>query len=178
MISLTMLDRRIRSIEDIKAFNNVKGSEYKLINEIGYFADNIERFCDLRKLQTGKLTNIVDNTDACFEYNGIAKFRYFLPVYALKSNSKSELDSGYRKFANVLDVGEFGGLVGKVLTIREKKYPKNIIQCFCTRIDYDLETLELKKIWLGSYAYEPKSVFENFEIKLKDTWCPFGIREK
>lgn len=29
MISLTMLDRRIRSIDDIKAFNNIKGSEYK-----------------------------------------------------------------------------------------------------------------------------------------------------
>ena len=23
-----------------------------------------------------------------------------------------------------------------------------------------------------------KSIFENFEIKLKDTWCPFGIRER
>lgn len=70
MISLTMLDRRIRSIEDIKAFNNIKGSEYKLINEIGYFADNIERFCDLRKLQTGKLTNIVDNKESCFQIVG------------------------------------------------------------------------------------------------------------
>lgn len=178
MVSLTELDRRIRSIDDIRAFNNIKGSEYKLMNQAGYFADSIERFRDLRNLQTGKLTNIVDNTDTCFEYNGIAKFRYFLPQYLLKSNSNSELDSGYRWFTSVLDVGEFGGLVGKVLTIREKKYPKNIIQCFCTRIDYDLETLELKKIWLGSFAYEPKSVFDNFEIKLKDTWCPFGIRER
>ena len=95
MISLTMLDRRIRSIEDIKAFNNIKGSEYKLMNQAGYFGDSIERFSDLRNLQTGHLTNIIHNTDCCFEYNGIAKFRYFLPLYALKEDSKSELDSGY-----------------------------------------------------------------------------------
>lgn len=175
MINLDILDKRIRSVDDIKSFSNINGSEYKLINQKGYFADNLNRFSDLRYLQTGTLTSIANNTDTCFEYNGLSRFfRYFIPAYLLKSDS-DDLYSGYRPILTHSDAEMFG-LLGRALTIRQKQYPKNIIECCCTRIDYDLDTLEISKIWLGCFAYEPKSVFVNYEIKRQGTWCPFGIR--
>lgn len=36
MINLDILDKRIRSVDDIKSFSNINGSEYKLINQKGY----------------------------------------------------------------------------------------------------------------------------------------------
>lgn len=47
-----------------------------------------------------------------------------------------------------------------------------------TMLDRRIRSIEDIKAFNNINGSEPKSVFENFEIKLKDTWCPFGIRER
>lgn len=81
------LDKRIKDIKDIKTIITADEND---VGKMGYFANSVDYFKDLKKLnglKYGKLlflSSDIDKSDMCFVCDNHWTYRYFIPEGTLK----------------------------------------------------------------------------------------------
>lgn len=165
------LDKRI--IEGKKPLDCFD-SEYakQFIGKKGFFANELDQFCDLSKMNEATLKNVWQNETCCFFPSAIAMmFKYFLPsewVNMEEPEWRPYLIDEWLQEHNFGDVIEFRTKINHVeltaMFIGMDSGPQNS------------ET----RIMLGCNAYSFDSLFEHYELldKTNDgkfAWKPFGV---
>lgn len=173
-------DKRIKDSSKImNCFTTENAKKY--LHTYGYFADNIEDFVDLDKIDMRELTDIQQE----FKYPYSASscndsFKFFLPC-AFVADEKEKKEKKYRPYKTVSEFFEKENLdTYSKIRIRNKNHP------------YDSQTVHIvgfgqtkindgyiEYLMMGCHEYTLDSLFKNFEFQLAytDEFKPFGVEE-
>lgn len=164
-------DKRITDISKIMNCFTVEDAKRYLYTS-GYFADHIEDFADLDKIDKGELTDI--NEEFKYPYYWYCKdsFKFFLPC-AFVAEEEEKKEKKYRPYT----LNEFLTVFTMLsrITFREKGNNDCIITCvvngYRTRLNITDVCLGVEWISLGT-------LFNEYEYKntLGD-WLPFGVEK-
>lgn len=170
------LDNRIKSIDDIQS---IICNDLGFIGCKGYFFDNFVQAKVLTKTHYGTLVDINgDHDDHCFkarDENGnelVGYYRFFIPEDALKPAEKQ-----YRPYKNVQELFEdIGVYIGDTIHFRSKSKETEHHALITSYITLKSGT---DKLCLGGtkYYYTMHELFDLFELRSRDEWIPFGIKE-
>ena len=161
-------DKRIKDVSKIMNCFTVEDAK-RYIYTSGYFADHIEDFVELDKLDMNELESIQQESKYPYAWSYDNRFKFFLPCAFVADDKK---EKKYRPFK---DLEEFrrilGVMVGNIIHYREKG-----------------SSLEFKLMWTG-YSSEERVLFSCFHYSLTDlferheycdsdgNWLPFGVEE-
>lgn len=172
----------IFDVKDVKSWANIH--ELK-VGDKGYFFNSIISFraLNIDHVQCGKIKYMDKNWGRCFksDLDAFNSYYFFLPLNAVKVDKPKE--KKYRPFKTISEleyelnkgnrnVHQFLS-VGNDIFIRNKN-KNQITHLIITRIDIDAETNEI----LFVNDMSPKTLLDNYEIRVGGEWLPFGVEVK
>lgn len=157
------LDPRIKKLSDILTCVDIEEAK-QYINQIGYFADNINLFDNLDERLYGVLAGITVNNQSFCAHDGVSYWRYFIPECRLKPKEKK-----YRPYTmENFTISEF-------VIFREKSNPS---MEYHVRYNGYRKYDNVYKVILGNISYTFSGLFEDFErLDNNGKWVPFGVEE-
>lgn len=166
-----------KRITDISKIMNCFTVEYakKYLHTYGYFADHIEDFADLDKLDMTELTGI--QQDFKYPYSSgycNDNFKFFLPCAFVADEKEKEETKKLRPYNTFR---EFPKEIGSVLTYRSKSSPHvhilTSLQSIATKDD------KLIYVYMDCFRFTPLDLFTDYEYlnDIGDKWLPFGVEE-
>lgn len=164
-----------KRINDITKIMNCFTTEYakRYLHTSGYFADHIEDFTDLDKLDMRELTDIQQE----FKYPYSASscndsFKFFLPC----ADAETKKEKKYRPYKAI---GEFPRkIIGSVLTYRSKSEPS--VHILTSIQSIALKDGKLIYVYMDGLRFTPSHLLTDYEYlsATSDEWLPFGIEEE
>lgn len=167
------------NVKDVKSWANIR--ELK-VGDKGYFFNSISSFRGLNidRVQCGKIKYMDENWGRCFksDVDDFNSYYFFLPLNAVKVDKQKE--KKYRPFKTIseleyeLNKGNRSAhqflSVGNDIFIRNKN-KNQLTHLIITKIDRDVETNEI----LFVNDMSPKTLLDNYEIRVGAEWLPFGV---
>lgn len=166
-------DKRITDISKIMNCFTTEDAK-RFLHTYGYFADHIEDFADLDKLDMTELTGI--QQDFKYPYSSgycNDNFKFFLPC-AFVADEKEKEEKKYRPFT----LQEFEGFVNNLpynfIIFRPKGNNDTYFFMYGGYVSCDDVIVS---VILGNRLFSFERLLENFELKVNDKWQPFGVEE-
>lgn len=157
------LDKRIKDIGAIMTCFSIEAAK-EYLGQQGYFTSEIIDYQDLEKHTDFRTLDEIHDDDRPFIVGNVC-YAFFLPAAFVKPVEKKKkwrpftLDEFRAKFPLLSPV-----------TFRRKKNGVPKIFCF---VGYTADG----GIILGTNWFNPKDLFDRYELKDKDGWTPFGVEE-
>ena len=112
-------DKRIKDVSKIMNCFTVEDAK-RYLHTYGYFADHIEDFVDLDKIDKGELAGIEQDFKYPYSYYYGDKFKFFLPC-AFVVDEEEKKEKKYRPFKDLEEFRRILGVrVGNIIHYREK----------------------------------------------------------
>lgn len=168
-------DKRITDISKIMNCFTVQDAK-RYLHTNGYFADHIEDFAELDKIDMTELAGI--EQDFKYPYVGycIDKFKFFLPC-AFVADEEERKEKKYRQYKTIEEFVNHVGLREhdkvQFIGFRNKH---NARRYYLAYNGYVVDTTGTIYIHLGSLAFTFYDLFTSYEYELNSfEWLPFGV---
>lgn len=161
-------DKRITDISKImNCFTVEKAKRY--LHTSGYFADHIENFTDLDKLDMTGLAGIMQDSKYPY-YEDILSFKFFLPCAFVADEKEKKLRpyKNISEFSNETGCEEVGTDIISI-SIRNKDTKHEYVLLYTGYCN--------NAVHLGGMYITLKSLFNYYEFLYEDKWLPFGVGE-
>lgn len=178
------LDNRISDIADIKTVITADEND---VGKMGYFANSIHLFKNLKGLDGIKYGKLIylsdldyggDKSDKCFVCSNQWAYRYFVleDVLIPEEPKKKYRPFSLEEFLKIFDIGDQIDFKGKGCCDEVKVA---MFTGYITDVDrIDDKTPGACELMLGNFHYSLFSLFEDFELFLEDKWQPFGVLDE
>ena len=164
-------DKRITDVSKImNCFTTENAKRY--LHTYGYFADHIEDFVDLDKIDKGELADINQEFKYTYYAYCIDKFKFFLPC-AFVADEEEKKEKKLRPYT----LDEFLEIFnqGDVIRFRYKIDKSKIFSLF---LGYTIEDKNIS-IEIGHGTYDLEELFKYYEWMRSNSeeYIPFGVEE-
>ena len=162
------LDSRIKKLSDILTCVDVEEAK-QFINQMGYYADNINLFDNLDERLYGALDGITTDDQPFRAHGGVSYWKYFIPECRLKPK-----ETKYVPFKTTHDLAEAHLHLGCVINFVNTKFLDVVHRAVINEVTYDDNTKELIDITLGNTTYSFESLFNDYQfLDSNGKWVPF-----
>lgn len=147
----------------------------EFIGKVGYFADCMAVFTNVRRYKKWMLKAIDEKAQRCFtDADGVC-WDYFLPAEWVKPE---EQENKWRPFTLDEFVKRFDLEVGtRVFLIRYKTTPGHQKRLLLTGLIHDKDP-GLCGVCLGGFQFTFSDLFDMFDVRFGEKdWQPFGVEE-
>lgn len=165
-------DKRITDVSKImNCFTTEDAKRY--LNTYGYFADHIEDFIELDKLDMYELAGIEQDFKYPYSYYYGDKFKFFLPC-AFVADEQEEKEKKLRPYEAIQ---EFPWGIGSVLKYRSKSEPS--VHILASVESIAIRDNDLIYVYMDGLRFTPLHLLTDYEyLNVKgNEWLPFGVWE-